>query len=514
MNEGFPVRWLLVPSLVALLGLPASLHAAQVRPIAIGCKDDVEGEVLAEIMAQLLEDRGFTVERRYSLGGTKIAFTALATGAIDVYPEYSGTIEQEILHRPGTSIARMRELLRSRHNLELLELFGFSNTYALTLRRAKAEMLGLSRISDLTKHPELRLGFSNEFLKRNDGWPGLARAYGLEARPVGLEHALAYQAIHDDKLDITDAYSTDGDLKKFDLVLLEDDRHYFPSYLAAPLVRAELDDHAKRALESLRAVTTEAEMQSLNESVQNGKKVADVAAQFLRRKGLLTGRGSSSQSSAATEELETRSIDWSFLLACTATHLKLTVLSLLAGMAVAIPLGIVIYRLPAISKSVLYVAGVLQTIPSIALLAFLIPVFGIGAKPAIVALFLYALLPILRNTATALFSIDPVLRKVSVGMGLTAWQRLRYVELPLAAPTILAGIKTAAVINIGTATLAAFIGAGGLGEPIVTGLKLNDPSLILQGAIPAALLAVLTELGFELLERGLIPRHLLQKPAE
>jgi osmoprotectant transport system permease protein len=157
---------------------------------------------------------------------------------------------------------------------------------------------------------------------------------------------------------------------------------------------------------------------------------------------------------------------------------------------------------------------VLQTIPSIALLAFLIPFFGIGAKPAIVALFLYALLPILRNTATALFSIDPVLRKVSVGMGLTAWQRLRYVELPLASPTILAGIKTAAVINIGTATLAAFIGAGGLGEPIVTGLALNDPSLILQGAIPAALLAVLTELGFELLERGLIPRHLLQKPAE
>ena len=191
-----------------------------------------------------------------------------------------------------------------------------------------------------------------------------------------------------------------------------------------------------------------------------------------------------------------RSIDWWFLLRCTLTHLKLTFLSLLAGMAVAIPLAVVVYRLRTVSRAVMYCAGVLQTIPSIALLAFMIPLFGIGAKPAIAALFLYALLPILRNTAAALFSIDPVLRKVSVGMGLTAWQRLRYIDLPLAAPTILAGIKTAAIINIGTATLAAFIGAGGLGEPIVTGLALNDVGLILQGAVPAALLAVVDGAGF------------------
>lgn len=509
------MRWHLGLFLTPLLlaWSPGHLWAATPgRPIVIGCKQDVEGQVLAEIMAQLLEDRGFTVQRRFSLGGTKIVFDALATRAIDVYPEYSGTIEQEILRQPNTSFARTRELLKSRYNLELLEFFGFSNSYALALSRAKAERLELRRISDLAKHPNLRLGFSNEFLNRKDGWPGLASAYGLSVRPVGLEHALAYQAMRDDKLDITDAYSTDGDLKKLDCVLLEDDRRYFPPYLAAPLVRAELDDRAKRTLELLRCTSTEAEMQALNESVQDGKKVSDVAAQFLRRKGLLTGSGLAPETAA--DELAARSIDWSFLLSCTVTHLRLTVLSLLAAMAVAIPLGIAAYRLRTFSKGILYVAGVLQTIPSIALLAFLIPFFGIGAEPAIVALFLYALLPILRNTATALFSIDPVLRKVSVGMGLTGWQRLRYVELPLAAPTILAGIKTAAVINIGTATLAAFIGAGGLGEPIVTGLALNDPSLILQGAIPAALLAVLTELGFELLERGLIPRHLLQKPAE
>jgi osmoprotectant transport system permease protein len=183
-------------------------------------------------------------------------------------------------------------------------------------------------------------------------------------------------------------------------------------------------------------------------------------------------------------------------------------------MAIAIPAGVLVYRLPAISRPILYLTGLLQTIPSIALLAFMIPVFGIGVVPAIVALFLYALLPILRNTATALFSVDPLLKKVSVGMGLTTWQRLRHIELPLAAPTIFAGIKTAAVINIGTATLAAFIGGGGLGEPIVTGLALNDTKLILEGAIPAALLAVLVEFGFERLEKILIPKHLLQKAAE
>jgi osmoprotectant transport system permease protein len=484
------------------------------RPIVIGCKQDVEGQVLAEIMAQLLEDRGFAVDRRFSLGGTLICFEALKRGSIDVYPEYSGTVEQAILQLPGrVSHAHMRAELGRRFNVEMLDFFGFSNTYALALSRTTAERLNLKRISDLARYPELRFGFSNEFLNRADGWIGLAKAYGLAARPVGMEHALTYPAIHEGKLDVTDAYSTDGDLRKFDLVLLEDDRRFFPGYLAMPLVRAELHDSAKQVLEELAGTMTQEEMQSLNQSVQEKKSLRDVAAQFLRSKGLLTGQSASSGPTAPVVTAE-RTIDWPFLARCTLTHLQLTFLALLAGMAVAIPLGAVVYRLGAVSRPVLYVAGVMQTIPSIALLAFMIPLFGIGAKPAIAALFLYSLLPILNNTTTALLSIDPVLRKVSVGMGLTAWQRLRHIELPLAAPTILVGIKTAAVINIGTATLAAFIGAGGLGEPIVTGLALNDPGLILQGAVPAALLAVITELAFELLQRVVVPRHLLQKSAE
>lgn len=498
--------------LSVLLAFPAPhVAAGPERPVVIGCKQDVEGQVLAEIMAQLLEDRGYSVDRRFSLGGTLICFEALKRGSVDVYPEYSGTMEQAILQLHGrVSHATMRDELRRRFNLEMLDFFGFSNTYALALSRTTSERFHLKRISDLNGQPDLRFGFSNEFRNRADGWIGLAQAYGLSAQPVGMEHALTYPAIHEGKLDVTDAYSTDGDIKKFDLVLLEDDRRFFPGYFAMPLVRAELDDSAKRVLEELSGTMTADEMQSLNQSVQEKKSLRDVAAQFLRSKGLLTGRKESTPAAVTAD----RTIDWPFLLRCILTHLKLTGIALLAGILVAIPLGALVYGLGAVSRPLLYIAGVLQTIPSIALLAFMIPVFGIGAKPAIAALFLYSLLPILNNTATALLSIDPVLRKVSIGMGLTAWQRLRYIELPLAAPTILVGIKTAAVINIGTATLAAFIGAGGLGEPIVTGLALNDPGLILQGAVPAALLAVITELAFELLQRVVVPRHLLQKSAD
>ena len=505
--------WLvLAVVLAAVLARPAEPKAAGPdSPIVVACKHDVEGQVLAEIMAQLLEDRGFSVDRRFSLGGTLICFEALKRGSIDVYPEYSGTLEQAILQLPGrASHAHMREELQRRFNVEMLDFFGFSNSYALAMSRATTERLGLKRISELTERPELRFGFSNEFLNRADGWVALKQAYGLSTQAVGMEHALTYAAIDEGKLDVTDAYSTDGDLKKFDLVLLEDDRRFFPGYLAMPLVRGELNDSAKRVLEELAGTMTEAEMQSLHESVQDRQNLQGVIARFLRRQGLLTGNRQSTPPVVTTQ----RTIDWPFLWKCTLTHLKLTFLALLAGMAVAIPLAALVYHVGAVSRPVLYLAGVLQTIPSIALLAFMIPLFGIGTRPAIAALFLYSLLPILNNTATALLSLDPVLRKVSVGMGLTGWQRLRHIELPLAAPTILVGIKTAAIINIGTATLAAFIGAGGLGEPIVTGLALNDPGLILQGAVPAALLAVVTELAFELLQRVVVPRHLFQKAAE
>jgi len=445
------------------------------------------------------------VTRRCSLGSTIICFEALRSQAIDLYPEYSGTLEKEILKIPNrASYQELREVLKERYNMDLLPSFGFQNTYALALKRQVAEAHKLATISDLAKVRGLRFGFSHEFLDRQDGWRGLARAYGIAADPSGIAHGLAYEAIDQGKLDVTDVYSTDGDIQRFGLVLLKDDKHYFPEYLAAPLVRRELPARVTETLAELGNALSEEEMQKLNAMrVVGGAEFVDIARSFLQERQLLHGAGR--ESSRAR---------WLDLMGYTVTHLKLTIIALLAAVAVAIPLGVVVYRLGVRGKPIIYLAGVLQTIPSMALLVFMIPLFNsIGAKPAIAALFLYALLPIVRNTAAALFSIDPLLKRVSVGMGLSAWQRLRYIELPLAVPTILAGIKTAAVITIGTATLATLIGAGGLGEPIVTGLEAKNYTLVLQGAAAAALLAVVTELGFESLERFLIPKHLLQAPA-
>jgi osmoprotectant transport system permease protein len=473
--------------------------------IAVGSKHFTEGYILSELLAQLLESSGYRVERRFGLGGTLVCFEALAGGEIDVYPEYSGTLEQAILKLPErVTYEDLRRRLRDRAPVELLETFGFNNTYAIALARGRAGDLGARTIGDLARHPDLGLAFSHEFINRNDGWPGVKRAYGLPQEPSGIEHGLAYQAIEEGKIDVTDVYSTDGDIEKYDLVLLEDDRNYFPVYLAAPLVRSDLDPGVKAVLRRLAGRITEDEMRGLNAAVLlEGKTFAEVAGDFLASEGL----AASGTSGGAGGR-------WRALWRRTGRHLELTLVALVASMLVAIPAGILVYRSRRLTRPVIYVAGALQTIPSIALLAFMIPLFGIGVAPAVVALFLYALLPILRNTAAALYSIDPVLKKVAVGMGLTVRQRLRHVELPLAAPTILAGVKTAAVINIGTATLAAFIGAGGLGEPIVTGLALNDTSLILEGAVPAAGLAIVTELLFEAIERFMIPRHLRQKPVE
>lgn len=483
-----------------------ALSAAGIsQPIKIGCKHFNENYILAEIMAQLLEARGYQVERNFGLGGTLICYQALVNGEIDIYPEYSGTLEQAILKLDEKrSLADLQALLQETTNLALFDSFGFNNTYALTTRAEFARANNLSTISDLRNQPDLRFGLSYEYLERGDGWGALAQFYGLPQRPLGMEHSLSYQALDEAKIDVMDVYSTDAEILKYNLVLLEDDRHFFPVYLAAPFVRNDLDAAAKAILQQLAGSIDETEMQQLNAEVAiDGKTFAAVADAFLRTRGLKPEDGPRISES-----------QWALLGHRTLVHLKLTSVALLAAMALAIPLGVMVYQLPKISRPVIYFAGLLQTIPSLALLAFMIPLFGIGTRPALVALFLYALLPILRNTFIALYAIDPVLKKVSVGMGLTAWQRLRHIEMPLGVPTILAGIRTSAVILIGTATIAAFIGAGGLGEYIVTGLALNDMELIMRGAIPAAILAIVAELLFELIERLLVPKHLLQQQAQ
>jgi osmoprotectant transport system permease protein len=471
------------------------LRAAEAE-LSIGSKSFTESYVLGEIAAQLLESQGFIVERQLGLGGTLVAFEALKAGSVDLYPEYTGTLTQAVLGKPGLDRELLAQALRQQ-GLQMEVFLGFENSYAIGINGALARKSQLVRISDLAQLPELRAGFSHEFLKREDGWPALRTAYQLPQQPVGIEHALAYGAIEAGQLDFTDAYTTDGELAARDLVLLEDDRKFFPEYSALLLAREDLPAAAAAVLSRLDGLIDEASMQALNHAVASeGESPAAVAASFLLERGLVAGSGPVEQTRAAR------------ILGNTATHLKLTGIALLLACAVAIPLALLLSRFDRLARALLYVSGLIQTIPALALLALLIPLVGLGQTPAIVALFLYSLLPIVRNTLTGLFNVDPLVREVATGMGLTNGQRLWHIELPLATPTMLAGVKTAAIVSIGTATLAAFVGAGGLGEPIITGLNLNDHGLILEGALPAAALAIIVELLFEWVERAFIPAHL------
>jgi osmoprotectant transport system permease protein len=237
-------------------------------------------------------------------------------------------------------------------------------------------------------------------------------------------------------------------------------------------------------------------MQELNRAaLRRDTSIAEVASSFLVAEGLVR------EATAGPAFLPQ-------LWRNTQRHLKLTLIALVLATFTGVGIAVLAHRHKAFANAFLYVAGLMQTIPSIALLALLIPLVGVGQKPAAIALFLYSLLPIARSTVTAMQAIPSGYRQVAAAMAMTRRQELRYVLMPLAMPHVLAGIRTAAIISIGTATLAAFIGAGGLGDPIVTGLALNDSSLILQGAIPAACLAVLTEILFTGLERRLVVPHM------
>ncbi|MEH6609154.1 MAG: glycine betaine ABC transporter substrate-binding protein [Halioglobus sp.] len=479
-----------------LMAVATASASATSEPIRIASKTFSESYVLAEIATQLLQGNGITAEHKLGLGGTMIAFEALRTGAIDVYPEYTGTLIQAVLGKPNLSRSGLDAELAAM-GLTLGVNLGFNNSYALVLDTKTAATRGISRISDLASHDDLQIGFSLEFLNRGDGWPELQKVYRLPQRPVGIEHALAYPAIANGQLDITDAYTTDGELDVYDLTILADDQGYFPRYEAGLLLRDDLPPKVVELLLQLEQRLDEETMRALNRRVAIDKESpAGVAADFLRDSGLVADAVSSAPSRVSR------------ILRNTGVHLKLTSVALILACLTALPLALFLSRFERLARSLLYITGLIQTIPALALLALLVPLVGLGQVPAILALFLYSLLPIVRNTLIGIFNVDPLLKEVATGMGLTANQQLLKVELPLAMPTLMAGVKTAAIISIGTATLAAFVGAGGLGEPIITGLTLNDHKLILEGAIPAAALAVLVELLFEWLERATIPAHL------
>ena len=491
-------------TLLAALALAWCGGTFAAETLTVGSKRFTESYILGEIITLTAQRAGEAqAAHRPGLGNTGIVYSALKNGEIDVYPEYTGTIEREILK--SKQPLDLEGLSRALQPLGLAAgvLLGFNNTYALAMREDRAQALGVRTVSDLAAHPGVVLGLSQEFIGRADGWPGLKKAYSLpHATPHGLEHGLAYEAIAASQVDVIDAYTTDAKIGRYKLRVLKDDRNFFPVYDAVLLYRADLPTRLPQtwaALSKLQGSFDERRMIALNaEAELNGKSFNEVAKGFL---GEHAGRGQGNGFLARLFAPDFGRLAFE--------HVMLVAVSLVVAIAIGIPLGILAYRVPAARQWVLAVVGLIQTVPSLALFAFLIPLFGkIGTIPALAALFLYALLPIVRNTYSGLADIAPGLRESAAALGLASGYRLRVVELPLAARAILAGVKTSAVINVGTATIAAFIGAGGFGERIAQGLALNDNATLLAGAVPAAALALLVHGGFEVLDRWLMPAGL------
>jgi osmoprotectant transport system permease protein len=492
--------------------------------IVVASKPFGESYLLCEMFSQLLESHGFTVDRRPGLGATEIAFGALRTNAIDVYPEYTGTGLIAILHDslpdsvaadPRQVFAHVARQFAELYHIRWLPPLGFQNTYAIAVTGQTAARYHLRTLSDLARESQhLTAGFTADFIGRSDGLVGLQRVYGIQLRAVRpLAPAVKYQALASGAVDVIDGYSTDGLLSKYDLVTLVDDRHFFPPYEAAALVSGELDQRSPAAIAALTLLSgrlDEQTMRKLNRRVEvDGEDVRRVAVDELKALGLI---GSAPPASTASGQARSGFARYMWdrratLAALTGRHLLLVGLALLAAVVVALPLGLALERTRPLAEPSIGALGVLQTIPSIALLAFMIPLLGVGVVPALVALWLYALYPIARGTYTGVRDADPEAVAAAEALGTTPVQRLMWVRLPLAAPVIMAGIRTAAVITVGAATLAAFIGAGGLGEPIVAGLALADTRMILSGALPAAALALAVDGVLGLVERLVAPAH-------
>ena len=504
-----PYRRLVILLCVLLLLGPGFVSLGQTlfgrsARVTIGSKAFTESVILGDVATQLLEHDNISAVHNRQLGGTRVLWSALLAGNIDAYPEYTGTITQELLpesvsKNSGAKTDTQLRAALAEQGIGMTDSLGFNDTYAIGVSDARAEQLGLGTIGDLRKHPDLTIGLSNEFLDRSDGWPLVRDTYRLPQKNVtGLDHDLAYRALAGGTIDATDLYSTDAEIDYYKLRVLADDQHIFPEYRAVFLYRLDLQQRAPAAVAALRKLsgTIDAPRMIAMNARAKLEKIPEptVAGSFLQTQlGVAPAAGAGPASPLARLWQRTRE------------HLTLVDVSLLAAIAVAVPVGAAAARWRRGGQLILGVVAAIYTIPSLALLVFMIPLFGIGFWPAVVALFLYSLLPIVRNTHAGLTGIPQATRESAQVLGLSGWYRLTRVDLPLALPSILAGIKTSAVINVGTATLGALIGAGGYGQPIITGIRLDDVGLILFGAIPAAVLALLVQGLFELLERHIVP---------
>jgi len=506
--------------LLLALGLAAAPSSAQPKPdtVRVGSKNFTEQMILGELVAQLLErTTDLTVERRFGLGGTDICHAALVQGQLDLYVEYTGTgllnvLQIQTIPNPDRTYLAVARGYRDRFGLEWLPPIGFNNTYAVAVREADAEARGWTTVGDLAGASDLRGGFTAEFMERPDGFEALKDEYGLEfASTRDLDPGLMYQAVAENQVDVIAAFATDARIEEYDLRILDDDRNFFPPYDAAPVVRTDLlEKHPEvgDALALLAGAISDHRMRRLNHAVDVEKRdPADVARRWIDDALGVT------EENRTPEQLDTGAAPGFFSLALdrraeladkTLRHLFLTAAGTLIAIAIGVPVGIFIHRVAPVRGPILGLAEIMQTIPSLAMLAFMFALYGLlGSVPAITALVLYALLPIVLNTFTGLREVPAGVVQAADAVGMSGAQRLRMVEIPLAAPVIIAGIRTATVLTVGIATLSTYIGAGGLGDFIARGLARSDSRLTLLGAVPAAIMAVVLSLGIRLVERAL-----------
>lgn len=500
-------RLVLVMLLLTAAFVPRPSGTAALK---VASKKFTESVILGEMCRLLAEHGGQPTSHLPELGGTRIVFEALKNGDVDAYVEYSGTLINELFAEQRiATIHDLRNAL-AQDGIRMSEPLGFNNTYALAMRTDHATAKKIDTMSDLSRSPDLKYGLSSEFLERADGWPGLKTAYSLSPNSVtGLDHDIAYRQLQLGIIDVLDVYTTEARIDAFDLTVLKDDQNYFPRYDAVILYRedsAQEFDAAFAQMLRLEGQISERQMTACNRRAEiDGVSEQQVAADFVARQFDV----------AVTATEPTRS---ERIIEHTLNHLELVRRSLLPAILLAIPLGIVAARRRWLGHLVLGTSGIFQTIPSFALLVLLLPLVsmtglqsvGVGSLTAVIALFLYSLLPIIRNTHAGLLNIDRSLLESAEVLNLPATYRLLEIELPLARPAILAGIKTAAVMNIGFATLGALVGAGGYGQPILSGIRRADTSLILEGAVPAALLAIVVQLAFEFFEQ----RHIAKTSGE
>ena len=489
------------------------------KKVIIGSKIFTENILLSEILSILLEENyGFKVIRQFNLGGTKLVFDSLRNAEIDIYPEYTGTGYTMLLKLSGETNPRKTYKIVKKQFLKKFQLvwslpLGFENTYALTVRKSDPRFKKINSIEGLKGQTHLfKIGMDHEFMERKDGFQNFVKKYSLEFEKNYLktmDQGLMYSALKNKKVDMVMAYSTDGRIKSFNLKALKDNRKFFPSYEVAYLTRSAILQQfpqLKKAFKELEGNITEKEIISLNNQVDQLKyETYQVARNFLIKKNLLIDDLQDLKNDSVIDYYISKR---EYFFKIFYEHILLICVSLFLALLVAIPIGILANYNSKVEKLVFITVNTLQTIPSLALLAIFIPFLGIGFLPAIVTLFIYSLLPIIRNTFEGIKNIDRSFIEAGAGVGLNTIQILRFIQIPLALPVILAGVRTSAVIVVGTATLAAFIGAGGLGDPIFRGIATLNSKLIFLGAVPACLLAIILDRTLTLLEKVMVSKGL------